>query len=126
MEVPALGSSEAKARDNLRRSQEEPDEPVAVATAFLVYITDDGRCVMDSNLSAAIIPDRAPSKHEVIGACENVINDLRLQMQTEAITMNVLGNLSRMQADPNYHAMVAQAQQQARAAAVVAGGTVPR
>jgi hypothetical protein len=121
MQVPELGSGAAKVRTQMRQQETEPETAEAV-TAFLVYITPEGRVIMDANLDAPVTALRPPSRHEIIGACRNVANDVARQMQTEEVTMNILGNLSRMQADPNYQAMVAEAQAQARAAAAAASG----
>ena len=123
MPVPELGSAAAKVRNQMRQLDDAAPEAIEAVTAFLVWITPDGRYIMDTDLDRPVTADRKPTKHEVIAACACVSNDMRRQMQTEEVTMNVLGNLSRMQADPNYHMMLAQARAQAETAAAVAAGT---
>lgn len=120
-EIPALVSSAAKARQQVRQ-HEEPEGPIEAVTAFLVYVTPEGACIMDVNIDLPLTVERPPTRHEVIGACENVKADIDRQMATEQVTMNVLGNLSRMQADPQYHIMLSQARAQAEAAAAAANG----
>lgn len=115
MEVPTLGQSAAKMREE-SRTLETPG-PTEAVTAFLVYVTSDGRYIMDTDLDADLIAARQPTRHEVIAACECVAADIRRQTQTEELTMTILGNLSRMMSDPQYHLMVDQARQAAVAAA---------
>lgn len=119
VDVPVLGSGAAKLREDMRTQQEAPALIDAV-TAFLVYITPDGRYIMDTDLDSPVTTARTPTRHEIIAACANVSNDTRRQMQSEEVTMTILGNLSRMQADPNYHMAVEQARAQASAAAAAA------
>lgn len=116
MELPALGASAAKQREQLRISEQAPDEPIAAVTAFLVYVTPEGRYAFDPDLDRPVIAERPPTRGDIVAACTNVLTDITRQAQTEELTMNVLGNLSRMQADPNYHAMIEQARVQAAAA----------
>lgn len=118
MEVPALGSAQARLREDLRK-QEAPEAAEAV-TAFLIWITPDGRYVMSTDLGYPVTAGRAPTRQEVIAACEVTAGDMRRQAQTEELTMNILGNLSRMQADPQYHMAIEQARAQAGAAAAAA------
>lgn len=115
MPVPVLGSSAAKMRDVQRTAAETPAVIEAV-TAFIVYATPDGRYLPEYDLDAPLTVTRPPTRHEVIAGCEIVTADTRLQMQTEAVTANVLMNFARMQGDPNYHAMLAETRAQAEAA----------
>ena len=125
MDVPALGSAAARLRQD-QRKQAEALEAIEAVTAFLVYLTSEGRYVMDVNLDSPVTAERTPARHEVVAGCQNIADDLRRQAQTEEITMNVLGNFTRMQTDPQFHAMIASARAQAEAAAAVASGQVPQ
>lgn len=124
MPIPELGTAAARAREGTRKQQDAPAEPLPVTTAFLVCVTSDGRFILDTNIDTPVIPDRNPTRQEVIAACTNIIADLNRQAAVEETTMNVLGNFSRMQADPQYQAMLAAARTQAEAAATVANQAV--
>lgn len=121
MTIPLLGSDAAKARSQVRQAEQVP-AVIEATTAFIVYVTPDGRFLPEFNLDAAITAERPPTRHEVIAACAVIAGDTRLQMQTEAVTANVLMNFARMQGDPNYHAMLAETRAQAEAASRAAAG----
>jgi hypothetical protein len=116
VELPALGADAAKIRQQARQQEQAPDEPVAAITAFLVYLTPEGRYLMEADLDRPLTTERPPTRGDITAGCQNVLDDARRQAQTEEITMNVLGNFSRMMSDPNYHAMVEQARTQAAVA----------
>jgi len=122
MTVPLLGSSAAQARQQQRQAAETPAVTEAV-TAFIICVMPDGSYRPEYDLDAAVTTERLPTRHEVIAGCEVVASSAKLDMVTEAVTMNVVGNLGRMQSDPNYHAMIAQAREQAAAAMQAAGGS---
>jgi hypothetical protein len=123
MEVPALGPAAAKLRAGLREQPHAgPAAPVEAVTAFLVYVTADGRYVLETSLDAQVTASRPPTRDEVIGACQKVADDMRRQAQSEEITVNVLGNISRMLSDPGFHALVTRARTEAEAAAAIASG----
>lgn len=120
MELPALGSDAARVREQSRRQEQAPDEPVAAVTGFIVYITPDGRYLMDADINKPVTVQRPPSRDEITATCGNIRAAVLAQAQTEATTMTVLGNMSRMQADPQYQMMLDQARTQALAAAAAA------
>lgn len=121
MDVPVLGSGHAKAREQVRQAEQVP-AVIEAATAFVIYVTPDGRFLPETDLDAPVTITRPPTRHDILAGCAVVAGDIRLQMQTEAVTANVLMNFARMQGDPNYHAMLAETRAQAEAAARVAAG----
>lgn len=120
MDIPALGAAAAKLREQVR-AQESP-QAVDAVTAFIVYITADGRYLTAADLDAPVTSERPPTRQEIIAACEAVSSEIKRLNQTEEVTMNVLGNLGRMLGDPNFHMLLTQARQQGEAAVAVSGG----
>lgn len=120
MEVPVLGQDAARVREGVR--QQEAPQVIEAVTAFLVCITPDGRYIMETDLDVPVTADRLPTRHEVIAACQVIASDTLRRTQTEELTMNILGNFSRMQTDPQYLSMVAMARAQAEAATAAANG----
>lgn len=121
MDVPLLGQSAAKARDDVRKHADEP-RIIEAVTAFRVLITPDGRCLMEPDPDAEVITERAPTSHDVISACTAVITDVTRMMLVQDTVVTVLGNMSRMHADPQYQQLIEQAREQARIAAAAAAG----
>ena len=120
MDIPVLGSDAARARNQIR-AQETP-EVIEAVTAFIIYATPDGRYLPEFSLDAPLTVSRPPTRHDVTAGCAVVAAEAALGAQVEATTANVLGNLARMQGDPNYHAMLEGARAQAQAAMDAAAG----
>ena len=73
MEVPLLGQTTPAPEET------KVLEGVSATAAFLLYLDKDGNVVMSPDINIAITTERTPTIHEIKGALQTVLDDLRTQ-----------------------------------------------
>lgn len=118
-DIPLLGQNKTQAP-----KQPEAPEIIEAVTAFVVYLTPDGRVMADVDLNAPITAQRPPTFDDMYGMCANVMKDVTntdSAMKTAQATIN--GQL-QVQAQMQQAQQNAQIQQAlAEAAKKNPGGT---
>jgi hypothetical protein len=97
--IPELGKSAASARQ-APAAPPEPEAPKVIdaEVAFVVYRTPDGRTVFTPDLDALVSPRREPTIHDVVGMCQNSIDDARAMGTGPGIAQAVVQNMMAVQA----------------------------
>lgn len=78
MDVPLLG------QNNSGQNEEEAQE-LNVTTAWLVYLTPDGQYAVSGDINIPVIPERGPTRDEIIAGSHVAIKDLTIQETLENI-----------------------------------------
>lgn len=100
-DIPLLGQNNSE-------KSEESAEVQNVRTAFMVYITEDGQYILDTDINSPIVPERVPSRDEIFAACQVVQKD----MQTQEMLENIPPVMMQFQAAMAQRMQNAQLQQQ--------------
>ena len=109
--VPELGGGAARARRaqqdaeaaaaEVQEAEAEPQGPLEVRAAFIIYITNEGECVLNLNSDLPIAAERVAHWDEIKGACLTIAGEIQGQ-QTAAVaaqqaTQGTLGGLMQIQ-----------------------------
>ena len=77
-DIPLLG------QNNSGHNEEKAAE-LNVKTAFLVYLTDDGQYAVSGDINIPIVPERGPTRDEIVAGSHVVIKDMQIQETLENI-----------------------------------------
>ena len=114
MEVPLLGQSRPVAPPPV--PEKDPNEPIPVRTAFLVYILEDGSVVSTPDINAPIVPERVPNLDEVKGAALSVVSDIEINQISTVTSQQTINLLMQVQKQMSEAMQNAQIQEQIRKA----------
>ena len=78
MDIPLLG------QNNSGHNEEETEE-LNVTTAFLVFLTPDGQYQVSPDINIPIVPERGPTRDEIVAGSHIVIKDMQIQETLENI-----------------------------------------
>ena len=84
MEVPLLGQAPAG---------DKTPEFIEAKTAFLIYITEDGKVAVSTDLNAPIVTERAPTQNELWSAVATIKKDIETSEAAVAAAQLTVSNI---------------------------------
>lgn len=106
-EIPLLG----------QKKPEEPKAPevpeiVPAVTAFIVYMTEDGRVLVDANLDSPIAAQRPPTFDDIYGMCSNTLKDVQntdAAIKSANAVLNGMMQINKQMAEAQQSAQIQEA-----------------